>query len=110
MSLEDGIEQNNNLRAQLQDKIATSSASESGLPNDTTDGTSRVEDVKRLHAKLEDSERWNMSLQSRLDALQPRARGVGGSTGNLTILGSTGSISMTDDAEVTSKVKKVCLL
>ena len=67
-SLEEGIVQNNKLRAQLQEKISRS-------PNHGRhDGS---DEVQRLHEKLEDSERWNLSLQNRLDALQPRARGVG---------------------------------
>ena len=72
-SLEEGIVQNNKLRAQLQDKLAR-------CPDREKSGSSQqANEIQRLQAKLEDSERWNMSLQTRLDALQPRARGVGGS-------------------------------
>ena len=106
-SLEDGILQNNRLRAGLLEKVSI------GLdpkhPYNATD-TSRLEEVERLQARLEESERWNMSLQSRLDALQPRARGVGGSAGNLTVLGNTKSTSpQSNDVETAGKVRKVCI-
>ena len=37
-------------------------------------------EIQELKAKLEESERWNMSLQARLNELQPRVSGVGGSS------------------------------
>ena len=99
-SLEGGIIQNNKLRARLQEKLDRSSE------QDESGGSRSADEVRRLHAKLEESERWNMSLQSRLDALQPRARGVGGSSSNLSVSGSTSSTprlensEMNDDAQV----------
>ena len=101
-SLEEGIIQNNKLRAQLQEKIARSSEHEK------PDNSQQADEVQRLHAKLEDSERWNMSLQSRLDALQPRARGVGGSGGNLSVLGTTPS-PQSGNAETNDKVRTLLL-
>ena len=101
-SLEEGIIQNNKLRAQLQEKIARSSEHEK------PDNSQQADEVQRLHAKLEDSERWNMSLQSRLDALQPRARGVGGSSGNLSVLGTTPS-PQSGNAETNDKVRTMWL-
>ena len=100
-SLEEGIVQNNKLRAQLQEKLARSSEHEK------SGSSQQADEVQRLHAKLEDSERWNMSLQSRLDALQPRARGVGGSSGNVSVLGTTPPKPQPGDAETNDKVRKV---
>ena len=106
-SLEDGILQNNRLRAGLLEKVSI--GLEPTHPYDATD-TSRLEEVERLQARLQESERWNMSLQSRLDALQARARGVGGSAGNLTVLGNTKFTSpQSKDVETAGKVRKVCI-
>ena len=58
-SLEEGIVQNNKLRAQLHEKLARS-----------------PDEVQGLQTKLEESERWNMSLQTRLDALLGGGLGV----------------------------------
>ena len=77
-SLEEGIVENNKLRTQLKENIAQSSE------NEKARNAQEQNEIRRLHAKLEDNERWNKSLQSRLDAMQPR--GV--------ISGSTGSFSM----------------
>jgi hypothetical protein len=102
-SLEEGIIQNNKLRAQLQEKITRSSEHEK------PDNSQQADEVQRLHAKLEDSERWNMSLQSRLDALQPRARGVGGSSGNLSVLLGTTPSPQSGNAETNDKVRTMWL-
>ena len=102
-SLEEGIVQNNKLRARLQERLARSSGP------DESDGSRSADEVRRLHAKLEESERWNMSLQSRLDALQPRARGVGGSSTNLSVSGSASSSPQLGSSETNgdSQVKLV---
>ncbi|XP_046843977.1 myomegalin-like isoform X2 [Xenia sp. Carnegie-2017] len=71
-TLEDGIAQNNQLRLRLQKQF-----SENQFDRSLED------EVVKLRAKLADRERWNASLQSRLDALSPRVRGVGGSSSSL---------------------------
>lgn len=39
-------------------------------------------EIQELKSRLEDSERWNASLQARLNELQPRVSGFGGSSGD----------------------------
>lgn len=98
-SLEEGIVQNNKLRAQMQEKISKDPVNKQSVNSS--------DEVHKLYAKLEESERWNMSLQSRLDALQPRVRGVGGSHGNLTVLEATASRTQPESVETTDKVSVV---
>ena len=42
---------------------------------------------------MEDSERWNSSLQARLNELQPRVSGVGGPSGSDSADGGLGIVS-----------------
>ena len=73
--LEDGIRQNDTLRAQLHDKLA-SAKTPSPLPTSPYDAAYQRE-IQELKSRLEDSERWNASLQARLNELQLRVSGVG---------------------------------
>ncbi|XP_028395073.1 myomegalin-like [Dendronephthya gigantea] len=91
-SLEEGIVENNKLRAQLKENIAQSSE------NEKPHNSQQQDEIERLHAKLEDSERWNRSLQSRLDAMQPRG-GVSGSTGSLGMSGTMFSTRQSGNME-----------
>ena len=77
--LEEGIHLNDSLRAQLHDKLASSKTT-SPHPASPYDAAYQRE-IQELKSRLEDSERWNASLQSRLNELQPRVSGVGGSSG-----------------------------
>ena len=77
--LEEGIRLNDSLRAQLHDKLASSKTT-SPHPASPYDAAYQRE-IQELKSRLEDSERWNASLQSRLNELQPRVSGVGSSSG-----------------------------
>ena len=77
--LEEGIHLNDSLRAQLHDKLASSKVP-SPHPASPYDAAYQRE-IQELKSRLEDSERWNASLQARLNELQPRVGGVGGSSG-----------------------------
>ena len=76
---EEGIHLNDSLRAQLHDKL-TSNKTTSPHPASPYDAAYQRE-IQELKLRLEDSERWNASLQARLNELQPRVSGVGGSSG-----------------------------
>ena len=89
--LEEGIRLNDSLRAQLHDRLASSKTT-SPHPVSPYDATYQRE-IQELKARLEDSERWNASLQSRLNELQPRVSGVGGSSGRDSGDGGSGSPS-----------------
>ncbi|KAJ7339465.1 CDK5 regulatory subunit associated protein 2 [Desmophyllum pertusum] len=86
--LEEGIRLNDSLRAQLHDKLASSKAP-SPHPASPYDAAYQRE-IQELKSRLEDSERWNASLQARLNELQPRVGGVGGSSGRDSGDGGTG--------------------
>lgn len=73
--LEEGIRQNDSLRAQLHDKLATPKVA-SPLAASPYDAAYQRE-IQELKSRLDDSERWNASLQARLNELQPRHSGVG---------------------------------
>ena len=73
--LEEGIRQNDSLRAQLHDKL-TAAKTPSPLLASPYDAAYQRE-IQELKSRLEDSERWNASLQTRLNELQPRVGGVG---------------------------------
>lgn len=73
--LEEGIRQNDSLRAQLHDKISTAKIA-SPLAASPYDAAYQRE-IQELKSRLDNSERWNASLQARLNELQPRHSGVG---------------------------------
>lgn len=89
--LEEGIRLNDSLRAQLHDRLASSKTT-SPHPASPYDAAYQRE-IQELKSRLEDSERWNASLQSRLNELQPRVSGVGGSSGRDSGDGGSGSPS-----------------
>ena len=95
-TLEDGIAQNNQLRLRLQKQFSENQLDRS------------LEDVVvKLRAKLADRERWNASLQSRLDALSPRVRGVGGSSSSLSESTASSQTSPSIYADETDKVSSL---
>ena len=73
--LEEGIRQNDSLRAQLHDKLASAKIA-SPLAASPYDAAYQRE-IQELKSRLDDSERWNASLQARLNELQSRHSGVG---------------------------------
>lgn len=73
--LEEGIRLNDSLRAQLHENLA-SAKTPNPLPASPYDAAYQRE-IQELKLRLEDSERWNASLQARLNELQPRVSGVG---------------------------------
>ncbi|XP_022783797.1 myomegalin-like isoform X2 [Stylophora pistillata] len=77
--LEEGIHLNDSLRAQLHEKLASGKTT-SPHPGPPYDAAYQRE-IQELKSRLEDSERWNASLQARLNDLQSRMGGVGGSDG-----------------------------
>ncbi|XP_032242452.2 myomegalin isoform X2 [Nematostella vectensis] len=79
--LEEGIRQINVLRAQLQSQCnSPASGRQSTSPHAVSPYDAVYQrEIQELKSKLEDSERWNTSLQARLNELQPRVSGVGGS-------------------------------
>ena len=77
--LAEGIRQNDLLRTQLRDQLTSPRKSPSPRASPSYEGVYQRE-VQELKAKLEESERWNLSLQARLNELQPRVSGVGGSS------------------------------
>lgn len=89
--LEEGIRLNDSLRAQLHEKLASSKTT-SPHPASPYDAAYQRE-IQELKLRLEDSERWNASLQARLNELQPRVSGVGGSSGRDSGDGGPGSPS-----------------
>ena len=73
---ESSLRQNDTLNRLLESE--SRSLRESFLKSSCSLQSSQTE-VENLKRKLEESENWNRSLQSRLDELLPRAGGVGGS-------------------------------
>ena len=74
--LEEGIRQNDSLRAQLHDKL-TSAKMPSPLPaSPYANDAAYQREIQEMKSRLEESERWNASLQARLNELQPRVSGV----------------------------------
>ena len=74
--LDEGIRQNETLRGELRDKLAFTNT-RSSHPLSPYDVAYQRE-IQELKSKLEDSERWNASLQARLN--ESRVSGVGGSS------------------------------
>ena len=99
---EDGIRQNDALQHLLEEEVK--SLRESNMRSSTIPRTlqNEIADLKR---KLEESENWNKSLQSRLNELLPRAGGVGAPLDDLV---RDDLVRSHDDA--TERLKKVCLM
>ena len=73
--LEEGIRENDSLRTQLHENLVSAKI-RSPLAASPYDAAYQRE-IQELKSRLEDSERWNVSLQARLNELQPRVSGVG---------------------------------
>lgn len=82
--LEEGIRFNDTLRAQLREQLSLQQSRNTPSPLHSSGGSPYdavyQREIQELKAKLEESERWNLSLQARLNELQPRISGVGGAS------------------------------
>ncbi len=94
---EEGLRQNEALREHLEREVESVRSSLQNQEKSTTES-----ELVKLSGQLEESERWNRSLQSRLDQMSPRSGGVGGSR-DQTDSGSRNSFP----AEITVMVEKL---
>ncbi len=76
---EEGLRQNEVLREHLENEIkAFKETKKMADENQVDDANAADQEIMKLRSQLEESERWNRSLQSRLDQVSPRSGGVGG--------------------------------
>ena len=99
---EDGIRQNDTLQRLFEEEIKSlrdSNKRSSMIP------TTLQNEIADLKHRLEESEKWNRSLQSQLNELLPRAGGVGAPFDD--VVRNSTVLSNVDAAE---RQKEVCIL
>ncbi|XP_013408886.1 uncharacterized protein LOC106172607 [Lingula anatina] len=99
--LEEGVERNNHLRELLEKQMneaAKKKQSSHHLEDNPEQVSSLQEQVQALNNQLEESKRWNVSLQSRLEQQQQRGGGVGRARETVEIQGTENVVSTSNDS------------
>ncbi|XP_013384571.1 myomegalin, partial [Lingula anatina] len=99
--LEEGVERNNHLRELLEKQMneaAKKKQSSHHLEDNPEQVSSLQEQVQALNNQLEESKRWNVSLQSRLEQQQQRGGGVGRARDTVEIQGTENVVSTSNDS------------
>ena len=99
LQYEESIRQNGTLHRLLECELNSLRESTSKNPDTSMSPRKEIADLQR---RLEESEKWNKSLQSRLNQFLPRASGVGASFGD-----SDGTISSQHENAIVERLSKV---